>query len=242
MSRRAWVGVAIAVSLFGLVGCSGAGSEEQGTESSQQEGSSQQPDLKGLPDVVAEVNGVEITKDEFASLYEMQFTQWQAQAQQSGEAIDQDQLRTQTAEAMVDIELMMQEADDRKIELTQEELDSALEELAAASQLESTDDLFAALKEQGMDEKEVLSELEMQERVDRLLTEEVGEVQPTEEELRTLYDQVAAQQGQSGGGELPPFEDVKPQLVEQVVNTKKSEAQQALVAELRERAEITLHL
>lgn len=242
MNRKTWVGLAVVVSLFGLVGCSGTGSEEPTGESSQQESSSQQPDLKGIPDVVAEVNGVEITKDEFVSLYEMQFTQWQAQSQQTGQALDQDQLRTQTAEAMVDAELLQQEADKRKIELTQEELDAALEELATASQLESTDDLLAALEEQGMSEKEVLAELETQQRVERLLAEEIGDAEPTEDELLKLYEQAAAQQQQSGAGELPPFEEVRPQLVDQAVNTKKAEAHQALATTLREGAEITLNL
>lgn len=241
MSRKVWVGLGVAVTLLGLVGCSGT-SAEAPTESSQQESSAQQPDVTGVPDVVAEVNGVEITRDEFVSLYEMQFTQWQAQAQQTGEELDQEQMRTQTAEAMVDTELLMQEADDRKIELTQEELDSALEELATDSQMESTDDLLAALEEQGMDEEEVFAELEMQQRIDRLLTEEVGDAQPTEDELLALYDQAAAQQEQAGGGEVPPFEEVRPQLVEQAVSTKKNEAHQSLVAQLREGAEITLNL
>ncbi|MGM7680078.1 SurA N-terminal domain-containing protein [Microbacterium sp. A94] len=241
MSRKIWVGLGVAVALLGLVGCSSTGPEEP-AESSQQEGSSQQPDLEGVPDVVAEVNGVEITKDEFVSIYEMQFTQWQMQAQQTGEALDQDQLRTQTAEAMVDSELLSQEADERKIELTQNELDSALEQLAAANQMGSTDELLAALKEQGMGEEEVYAELEMQQRVDRLLTEEVGDTEPTEQELREIYDQAVAQQEQSGGEALPTFEEVKPQIVEQAVNTKKSEAYQALAAQLREEGEITLHL
>lgn len=244
MSRKLWVGLGVAVTLLGLVGCSSAGSEKPADESSQQEGSAQKPDLEGIPDVVAEVNGEEITKDEFVSVYEMQFTQSQTQAQQTGEAVDQDQLRMQTAEAMVDNELLLQEADKRKIELTQEELDAALEQLAVSSQMESTDALLAALKEQGLDEKEVFAELEMQQRVDRLLTEEVGDAQPTEQELVALYEQAAAQQAQSGGqgGELPPFEEVRPQLVEQAVSTKKSEAQQALAAQLREGADITMKL
>jgi len=242
MSRKMWMGLGVAVTLLGLAGCSGTGAEAP-TESSQQEGASQQPDVTGLPDVIAEVNGVEIAKDEFVSLYEMQFTQWQAQAQQTGEELDQDQLRTQTAEAMVDTELLMQEADDRKIEITQEDLDSALEELATAGQMESTDDLLATLEEQGMSEKEVFAELETQQRLERLLTDEIGDTQPTEEELLAIYDQAAAQQEQSGsGGELPPFEEVKAQLVEQAVNSKKAEAQQALTTQLREGAEITLNL
>ncbi|MGO1508425.1 MAG: SurA N-terminal domain-containing protein [Microbacteriaceae bacterium] len=241
MNRKLWVGLGAAVTLFALAGCSGTG-EEAPSEGSQQEGASQQPDLEGIPDVVAEVNGEEITKDEFVTVYEMQYTQMQAQAQQTGQELDQNQLRTQTAESMIDIELFMQEADERKIEFSQKEIDATLEELAATNQMETTDDLLAALKEQGMGEKEVFAEVEKQERIDQLLTEELGDAQPTEEELVALYEQATAQQKQAGGEEPPPFEDVKPQLVEQALNSKKAEAQQTLASELREGAEITMNL
>ena len=39
----------------------------------------------GIPDVVAEVNGEQVTKDEFAPIYEAAFQQAASQAQMSGE-------------------------------------------------------------------------------------------------------------------------------------------------------------
>lgn len=241
MNRKMLVGLGVAVALFGVVGCSGAGDAE---ETNSSESAAQELDMTNVPDIVAEVNGTEITKDDFAPIYEGQFQQMQMQAQASGQEIDQEALRTQTAQMMVDTELLTQEADARKIDAPQEDIDVALEDLAAAYQMESVDDVLAALNDEGMDEDEVLSELEMQVRLDRLIVEETGDIEPTDEELQELYDQTAAQQEQSGGegAELPPFEEVKPQLIEQAISMKQSETYQALVTELQEDADVTIHL
>ena len=249
MNKKLLVGLGLAVSLFGVAGCTGAGESGEGEPSpdnggTEQEGAPQGPDLEGIPDVVAEVNGEEISKDEFVSLYEGQFQQLQAQSQSTGEELDQEQLRVQTAEVMVDTELLIQEADGRNFEASQEDVDTALDELATANQLESADEFLAAIKEQGTDEAEVMTQLETQVKLDRLIAEEAGDTEPTEEELQALYDQAAAQQEEVGeeGAELPPFDDVRPQLVEQAVTVKESEAYETLVADLREDADVTVNL
>lgn len=243
-SRKVLLGLGVAVTLFGLVGCSAAGEAEAPPSTSDGQGASQEPDLAGIPDVVAEVNGERLTKEDFVQLYEGQFQQMQAQSQTTGQEVDQKSLRTQVVQAMVDTELLTQEADTRKIQASQEDLDAALEEIATASQMESTQDVLAALADQGLTEDEVYFQLETQVRLDRLVTEEIGDSEPTEQELRDLYDQAAAQQAQSGqeGSELPPFEDVRPQLVEQAASAKQAEAYGALTAELRKDADLTVNL
>jgi len=53
-------------------------------------------DTEDIPEVVAEVNGDEITGEDFTVLYESQFQQASLQAQSTGEELDQDQLKDQT--------------------------------------------------------------------------------------------------------------------------------------------------
>ncbi|WP_166998599.1 SurA N-terminal domain-containing protein [Paramicrobacterium fandaimingii] len=242
MHRKLLAGLGAAVVLLGMVGCSTSGIEGPKPTGSQQQGS--QPDVSGVPDVVAEVNGVELTKDEFVELYEGQYQQMQQQSQTTGEEVDQDALRKQTADAMVDTELLIQESDARNIEATQEELDAALEKLATANQMKTADEALAALKEQGLDEKAVYSQLKTQVRLDKLIAQETGDIEPTDEELQKLYDQAVAQQKQSGGqgGELPSYEEARPQLVEQAKSQKQSEAYEVLVKKLRKGADITVNL
>ena len=65
-------------------------------------------DVSDVPDVVAEVNGEEVTKDEFVQTYESQFQQLMMQQQQSGAGteVDQDELKSQVAEQLVNNELL----------------------------------------------------------------------------------------------------------------------------------------
>lgn len=241
MNKKLWASLGVALMLFGVAGCSDPSDGAAGTSEAQ---GTQEADVEGVPDVVAEVNGVEIPKDVFVNLYEGQFQQMQMQAQGTGEELDQAALRQQVAEAMVDTELLVQEADRRDLEVTEEALDSAMTDLMNSSQMASTEELLAALNEQGMDEEEVRAQLETQVRLDQLIVDEIGDAEPAEEELRELYDQSVAQQEAAGeaGAELPPFEEARPQLVEMATNAKASEAYEGLVTELREAGDVTIHL
>lgn len=202
-----------------------------------------EPDLESVPVVVAEVNGTEINKADFEEAYTMQFQQAAMMSQMSGEEVNQDELKQQVANGLVSQELLIQEADNREFTASEEDVNKVLDDIAAQNSMESQKDLFAALEEQGTPEDEVLALVETQVKVDQLIAEETGEVEPTEEELQELYDQYTAQMEQSKSEEeVTAFEDMKPQLTEQVVAQKEGAAAQELIKELEESADVTLHL
>ncbi|MPV36364.1 SurA N-terminal domain-containing protein [Georgenia subflava] len=264
MLKKTLLGVGLALSLFGVAACGSADQEaSRGATSSATEqqspgaagqapGAGEQPempepDLAGIPEVVAEVNGEQIGKEDFVAAYEGQFQQMAMQAQMAGEDLDQDQLKKQTAENLVGTELLVQEADRRELTATQEQMDSTLDELAQQNGLGSAEEFLNALGEQGMPEDEVRAQLEMQVKLDQLVAEEAGDTAPTEDELRALYDQMVGQQEQLApeggeGAETPPFEEMRPQLEQQLRSQKEGEAAQALVGELREGADVTIHV
>ncbi len=241
--------------MVALAACGGETAEETNEEAASQEevaaeqeaSSAEQPempepDLEGIPEIVAEVNGEEIDKKEFESAYTGQFQQMAMQAQMSGEEVDQAQLKEQVAESLVAQELLVQETEKQKITASEEQTNTTIEELAQQNGLESTEEFLAALEEQGVSEEEVMKQVEVQVKVDQLIAQETGEINPTDEELQTFYDEAQAQQKEAGGEELPAFEEVKPQLEEQIKMQKEGEAVQALVAQLRESADVTIHL
>src|SRR5690625_1324345 len=263
MRKKALLGAALAITLFGVAACGDEGSgadqeassEDQSTEQQlpEQEGQDPQqpelpePDLEGIPDVVAEVNGKKIDKEEFEAAYESQFQQMMMQAQMTGEEINQDELKASTAENLVGNELLTQEAENRKITASKEQVDDTLQEMAEANGMESGEEFIAALAEQGMAEDEVMDQLETQVEIEQLIAEEAGDTEPTEAELQELYEQSAAQQEQAAGeggeaGEMPAFEEVEDQLKEQVKAQKEGEAMQALVDSLRDKGDVTVHL
>jgi len=203
-----------------------------------------EPDLEGIPDVVAEVNGEEIPREEFETTYTGQFQQASMQSQMTGEEVDQDLLKDQVAESMIFTELLIQEANNRDFEATEKDIEETLDEIVALNGLESKDEFMAAMQEQGMDEEEVMSQIEIQVKVDQLIASETGDIEPTDEELEESYDQLVAQQEQMGGDdvEIPSFDEVKPDLAEQVKQQKEGQATQTLVEQLREDADVTIHL
>lgn len=253
---RPALGLSLAAAMLALTACGGgddtsgkAGSSEEPTSQEESAGAeqAQEPDLEGIPDVVAEVNGEEVTKDDFVVLYEAQFQQAAMQAQMGGEQPDEDALKEQTADNLVNTTLLAQEAEARGIEVTEQDVDDELAAVAKENQLGSVEELFAALEKQGATEEQARTQLESQIVVEQLVADEAGPVEPTEQELRGIYKRAKKQQAQSGqqGGQtqaIPPYAKVKPQLEEQAKADRMDEVAQTLVDALREDADITVNL
>lgn len=233
-----------------LGGCSGPADAPEDTAASTaapsaapEQAALPEPDLEGIPDVVAVVNGTEISRELFTTTYEGQFSQAAAQAQAGGQEVDQDQLKTTVADNLVSTELLRQEAATRGIEATTEARAAALDELLQSSGLGSEEELRAAAAEQGLDDAEFDRQLSDQVKLDALLAEEAGDTTPTDQEIQDAYDAAVAQQ-EAGGDTtaIPPLEEVRSQVEEQLRGGKTSEAAQALIGTLREGAEITVNL
>jgi peptidyl-prolyl cis-trans isomerase SurA len=217
---------------------------DKSAEAEQGEGPPEmpEPDLEGIPDVVAEVNGEEITKEDFEQTYTNQFQSAAMQQQMTGEELDQEQMKKDILDGMISQRLFIQEVDNRDMSASEEEVDEIVGQLVEQNGFESEDELFAAFEEQGMAKEEVISQIETESKIQKMIEEEVGEVDPTEEELQAMYDQMTAQQEESGQGEVPSFEEIKPQLEDQVKMEKETMAAQNLASELREDADVTVHL
>lgn len=254
MIKKWLLSLCLALSLVGVAACGsedgeGEASGKQDSQQEQKQGEQAQgpqPDLEGVPEVVAEVNGEEISKAEFAETYKGQFQQLAMQSQASGQKLDQEQLKKQVVESMIGTELLVQEAESRGYKASDKNVNQTLNELAQQNGMKSGDQFMAALKKQGMKEKDIRSDLQTQVKVDQLIAEEAGNTEPTEAEMRKLYDQISAQQqgsGQgSGQGKLPPFEKVKPQLREQAKSQKEGEVAQALISDFRKKADVKINL
>lgn len=261
MRTNRWLlGLAMSVSVVALAACGSQGDEAKPKESSaaaeqspgadsahDQQGQQGKPNTKDIPEVVAEVNGKTIKKSEFVPLFETQYQQMQMQAQQSGQPVDEKGLKKQTAENLVSTEVLVQEADKRKIDVTDKDIDKGLKESAKSGQM-SEKDFLKAMKDQGMDEKKVRSELANQLKIEGLVEDEYGEFKVSGEEIGQAYEQAKtqqeqmAQQGGQGQQEMPPIEEMRPQLKEQVKSQKSQEATQKFAKKLRKQADVTIHL
>jgi peptidyl-prolyl cis-trans isomerase SurA len=250
---RAALGALTAAALLALTACGGGddSSSDKASSSSSADpsagassGSEGGPDLSGIPDVVAEVNGAEVTKEEFVPIYEATFQQAAAQAQMGGQEPDEEALRTQAVDELVDTELLSQEAESRGISVSDEQVDAELDDLAAQNGMKSGDELLAAVEKQGMAPELARDQVATQVMVELLAADEDGSIEPTGKELRARYAQVKQQQAKAGqqGQKVPPYAKVRDQLAEQVKSEQVGTVAGALVQSLRKDADITVNL
>ncbi|NIH71790.1 SurA N-terminal domain-containing protein [Auritidibacter ignavus] len=255
------------IAMLSLSACSAdeenADGAPEASASAGDQGALPEPNLDDVPDVVATINDTEITKEEFATNYESQYQQMAYQAQMSGSDVDEDQLKQESLEIMIGNELLLQEAEDQDIEVTEDDVDEFLDDFAKQQGLESQDELIAQFEEQGMDEEQLREDSKKQVAMDRLI-ETLDVDEPSEEELKDLYDDQMEQQKQlmeaqasadpsaqaedgssesaSGEDQLPSFEESKDDLEEQVKLQNENEAITELVEDLREDADIEIFL
>jgi peptidyl-prolyl cis-trans isomerase SurA len=219
-------------------------SDDESADDSAGAAEGPQPDLDAIPDVVAEVNGEEVTKEEFVPIYQAAFQQAAAQAQMGGEEPDEEALRKETADNLVDTELLLQEAESRGLEVSDDAVEAELADLAEQNGMKSTEELLKAVEAQGVSADQAREQVETQALVEQLVADENGPFEPTDKELRAIYDQAKKQQAASGGGgqKFPPFAQVREQLEEQAMNQETGKVATALVDGLRKDADITVNL
>src|SRR5699024_5394756 len=113
---------------------------------------------------------------------------------QNMDEIDQEELKEQTADGLVGQELLMQEANDRVSDISDDDIDETIDKVVEQNGMESKDELVEALEEQGMDEDEFMEQIETQVRVHKLLEEESGDLEPSEDEVKEAYEDMKKQQ------------------------------------------------
>ncbi|WP_157130925.1 SurA N-terminal domain-containing protein [Halobacillus mangrovi] len=219
--------------------------EASGEKASGEKAKMPEPDLEGVPEVVAKVNDEEIKKKEFTETYKSQFQQMAMQSQMTGKEVDQDKLKKQVAESLVGQTLLIQEANSRDFTVSEEEKNKKLEEIAKQQKLESKEKFLSKLEEQGMKEEEVMAQVEKQMKLEKLLAEEAGDLEPTEKEMKEAYEQMKKQQEKAGGeskSKVPSYEEAKPMIKQQLSGQKEAQAYQKLVEDLKKDADVKVNV
>lgn len=206
-----------------------------------------EPNLDDIPKVVAEVNGEEITKEDFEEIYTQQFQQQAMYAQMTGEEVNEDELKGQVVDSLVDQQVFFQEADKRFPEASQEGIDELFDDLIEQFEAKSKEDLLKTYKENGVDEDELMENIELQVRINQLIEEDIGEIKIKEDEIKEAYDAAVKEQEEANKDaeepqEIPEFDEVKDMIENNLKEQKEAEALQVILDDLREKAEITVHI
>src|SRR5699024_5173156 len=158
MPKKLFLGLAAAVAAFSLAACGGDGDDakDDAAQTEQQDGQAMpEPDLDNIPDVVAEVNGEDISGEEFSKNYESQFQQLAIQSQMTGEEPAQDDHMQQAVYVMINSELLVFEDADESYTASENDMDEYLDDMGEENGMDSYDDLMEEVENQGLDEDQI---------------------------------------------------------------------------------------
>lgn len=187
------------------------------------------------PEVVATVNGEEITA--------VRFVEGLAQAEQSvsqqggnpQDAATQAQMETQTITALVNTELMRQAAQSSGVETEAGAVEAEIASIEG--QFEDADTFASELEAAGLTMEELRSDIAEQLLIDAYVRQasEWGEVAVSDAEVQEYYDSVVANNPDT---EVPPFAEVADAVEQQLLSSKQQEATDAIIERLRAEADI----
>lgn len=187
-------------------------------------------------DVVATVNGSTITRGEFEDMLANVRASLGAQA----DAVDSATLEESVLNDMIDMQLLVEAADEQGVTVSEEEVQTQYTTFTSA--VPDADELAAELGRLGLDEEQLKFNIEQELRVRKLLdtNTDLEEVSVTDAEIATLYED--AKTNAPEGGEIPPLEDVVEIARAQILQEKSAEIINAYLAELRADAVIETSL
>lgn len=251
MPKKLLLSIAAALAAFSLAACGADGDESASEETEQGQQGEQampEPELDNIPDVVAVVNDREISGEAFAESYEAQFQQLAMQSQMTGEEPNQDELKSQALEMMINSELLTMEAEEQGFSSSEEDVDELLSTMAEENGMESGEALMKEFEAQGLSKERVREDLHKEVLIQQVI-EDLDVAEPTDDELQEMYDQqveqleaMNEQVEEDQAQEVPPFEEMEEQLTEQATMEKENEVLSGLLEELREQADIETHL
>ncbi len=177
----------------------------------------QEPDL---PDVVATINGEEITDSEVLN--------FQSQMEMQGMPMDVETAVNQ----MITRKLLIEEAVDRGYEATHEDVEERLEQQGLPPE-----EAREMVEMQGMDYDEFLDEQVAETKLFMLIEEFTEEVEISEEQARQFYDEQSAMMGDD-----TPYEEVEEEIKQVLAEQEANNQLTMLAEELLQEADVQLNI
>jgi len=182
-------------------------------------------------EVVATVNGVEITRAAYDAGVAAAIESFRAQGVDVDDETNKTQIEAQTLEDLINNEVVDQAVAASGITATAAEIEEQFEIVKTQAGDEFANQLDTAnLTEEGLREN-IRAQITLQ----KFLTAnvDVSSITATDAEIEALY-----QQAVDAGQEVPPLEEVRDQVSQQIVQTKQQQAINAFVQTLRSAADV----
>ncbi len=195
-------------------------------------------DTDGDPDdVVATVNGVDLTRAEYNRIRQQVLQNAQQMGMDINDPETTSQIDAQATDTLVNTELIRQAAMAAGSTASQEEIEARFAEIVA--QVGGEEALADSLQQLGLTEESLRADVEQELIIQQFLESAIDTdgLTASEEEIDELYEA-------SGGAEagLPPIDEVRPQIEQQILANKENELINELVESLRADAEIDVQI
>lgn len=193
--------------------------------------------MKDYPEVVAVVNGEEISSEAFITSYTQVS---QTAAAQGADLTDEGfiaQAETQAVDVLVNTLLLEQAATAAGYVVDEEAV--AVEIAAIEAQYGGAEGLDAVIAENDLSREGVVDDVRSRLLINQYLEAQTDilDLVVTEADVQAFYDSFAG-----GAQEMPPIEDVYAQIESQLVSQKQQAAVNDVISQLREEAEVEITL
>jgi len=138
------------------------------------------------PEIVARVTGEAVTRAEFRRMLANPLTLQQAQREPGAEEPDRKELERLALRKLVHLRLLVQEADRRKIRVTEKELDEAI--TALRRRFDDLKDFGTWVKQQGLNDPELFETVRTDMLAERVTAALVEGVSVTEEQAQQYFE------------------------------------------------------
>lgn len=194
--------------------------------------------LPGIPmNTVATVNGINISQEDL----ETQLLRSENYLSTvGGTTLSDEEIKRQVLDGIINQTLLVSAAEDAGIIVTDEEIEEYIGNLK--SQFVDEEAFNAELAKNNASYEDLAETVNQQLAIEAYVVSVVGDdvVVPTDEEIQAQYDQLKTMVGSDQ--ELPPLEEIKDLLANEVRLTKLRDAQMSILNDLREDADIEINL
>ncbi|MFP4022449.1 MAG: SurA N-terminal domain-containing protein [Candidatus Paceibacterota bacterium] len=186
-------------------------------------------------EVLAKIGESEITMEDIQSDFDQMKTQYEAQGMNLSENQEmRDMILYETLQNHVQQKLLMDHAEEKGLEVEEEDIEEEYNMIT--EQFATEEELDSALQQAGVSKDDLKQNIEDSLLIQLLAEEEGGEVEVSEEEINERYEQLEAQ----GGEDLPPLDEIREDLEQEVMSQKVNETLQSVVTELQEENEVEM--
>jgi hypothetical protein len=191
-------------------------------------------------ETVAKVNGKEIKGKDFNMIAQQFELMAQQQGQDTSDEEVAEQLEKQVLDSVVNQELLKQDIKSKGYKAPKEDIDARLEEIKS---MYEDEDQFKSefLEAQGMTEEEVVEQTALSIQFEQYMDKEIGEVEISDEDIEAFYNKYKEQsEGQEGAGEMPPLEEVRPQIEQSLQKQEQDRKLAEVVEKLKEDSDVEI--